>query len=109
MIFSFLATRLGKFAAIGLAVVLAFGLFQWWLASERKEAVERDRAKAAQIIAERRERADVAAQGKIRDVQGKVETTNEKAAAAARNDPDPLARGFDSLRASKARGDAAPR
>ncbi len=102
MLIAFLATRAGKFAAGGLAIVLLIVGFMFWLHGREKAAVEADRAKVAAKVLETSRRADAAAQATTAAIQSKVETTNEQARDAARNSDDPLRDGFGKLRSGKA-------
>lgn len=106
MILSFLSTRAGKFAAAGVALILAVIAFTLWLRNERQEAVERDRAEAAQVIAKSQERAEAAAQATGAAIQQEVDRTNADARKAAAGSDDVLKSGFDSLRRGKASGGA---
>ncbi len=109
MLMAFLATRAGKFAAIGLAVVLAFAGFLWWLESERDEAVEADRAAAQAEAAVITRKADERAHGAAAATTGAIQEGTERAKAAAAQSDDPLAAGLDSLRAEKGGAGKAPR
>lgn len=102
MILAFLATRAGKFAAIGLAVVLAITAFMLWLDHREKAAVNADRAQAAVEVLDTARRADAAAVATTAAIQTKVEKSNDEARNAARNSDDPLRDGFGKLRAKQA-------
>lgn len=109
MIFSFLATRAGKFAAAGVAVILAVIAFLWWLDSREKAAVERDRAEAAAEIAESQERAQRASSERVEAIRNDTERTNDEARDAARNSDDPLGDAFGKLRERQTRRSAPAR
>ncbi len=98
---AFLATRAGKFAAIGLAVVLAVAGFLWWLESERDEAVEADRAAAQAEAAVITRKADERAHGAAAATTGAIQQESNDAKAAADASDDPLGAGLRSLRDSK--------
>lgn len=102
MILAFLSTRAGKFAAAGLAIILAIALFMLWLNGREKAAVERDRAEAAAEAAKTARRAEEASSAEIRAVQTEVEKANDEARDAAQRSDDPLGAGFDSLRTKQA-------
>lgn len=107
MIFAFLSTRLGKLALGVFVVFLAMLALALWLSSERREAVEADRAKARSEVLERQIEAERAASATTAAIQSEVRQSNAAASDAARNSVDPLKDGFDALRQSRPRGSVA--
>ena len=109
MIWAFFASRAGKYTAAGIAIVLAVIAFLWWLGEREEAAVERDRAKAAQVIAKATERAETAAQATTAAIQNEVKHGNDEARGAAVNSADPLGVGIGKLRERQAGRNAAAR
>ncbi len=88
MILAFLATRAGKFAAGGLAVVLAITAFMLWLNHREKAAVEADRAVAAQQATEAQLRAERAADSQFQAVQASNAAESSKTRDAMKEAAD---------------------
>ncbi len=71
-----------------LAVVLAIGLFTWWLSSREKAAVDADRASGRAVATERQLDAERAAQGKLDAVQAINAAEAEKTDQAMKDAED---------------------
>ncbi len=91
-----------KYIGGALALVLAITAFMLWLNHRENAAVEADRAKAAVEVLGKARRADAAAAATTAAIQNETERTNDDARKAAVDSDDPLAAGFDRLRARKA-------
>lgn len=109
----FMAPRLARLAAWGIAIALAFLAF--WLAYSWAWDRGRDHERAKwEAAAEILEDADAAADAEALDVaaetKGTIDATNQLAADAARDSSDPLGSAFGELRKEGAGGSGkAPR
>lgn len=102
MIWAFLSARgfLGLAKGIWVAIALAalIGGFALWLANEKRDAVEADRARSNAEALARARGADEAGLARTGQEREAIEAQNEEARRAAEQSDDPLKAGLDKLR-----------